>query len=227
MAAYPKIKISYFNIEGAAEKVRLALIAQGIPFEDHRIGMPEWEVLKPIAKFGQVPLMYINDGAPVGQSYAMLRYVARLGDGSLYPQDPLKLLAIEEAIGLVDDLARAFQPSFFISTRPSHLGYPEKYNETPEGQEAIKRLRTNFVTSLLPMYLGYFTKMLAESGGPYICGSTFTIADCTLLPALRNFRRGHLDHIPVDCMDGYPDIIAYIDRVMSIPAISAWYATKK
>lgn len=129
----------------------------------------------------------------------------------MYSQDPLKLLAIEvnysdfdasyafisyfqqEAIGLVDDLARAFQPSFFISTRPTHLGYPEKYVETPEGQEAMKKLRTNFVTTSLPIYLGYFTKMLAESGGPYICGETFTIADCALLPALRNFRKGHLD----------------------------------
>lgn len=76
---FPKIKLSYFNIEGSAEKVRLALVAQGIPFEDQRITFPEWAEVKSTAKFGQVPLMYINDGNAIGQSYAMLRYVGRLG----------------------------------------------------------------------------------------------------------------------------------------------------
>lgn len=35
--AAPKITLTYFNIEAAAEKVRLALVMTGTPFEDKRV----------------------------------------------------------------------------------------------------------------------------------------------------------------------------------------------
>eukprot|EP01046_Picozoa_sp_COSAG06_P102267 COSAG06_NODE_48432_length_332_cov_0.665236_1_plen_52_part_10 len=47
-AALPaSLKLSYFNIQGAAEKVRLAFVLGRIPFEDHRVPFPEWTALKP------------------------------------------------------------------------------------------------------------------------------------------------------------------------------------
>ena len=36
------IKLTYFDIEGAAEKVRLALVIAGVPFEDDRIEFSKW-----------------------------------------------------------------------------------------------------------------------------------------------------------------------------------------
>lgn len=76
---FPRIKLSYFNIEGRAEKVRLALILQGINFEDDRISFNDWPKIKPTTKFGQVPIMFIDDREPISQSNAMLHYVGRLG----------------------------------------------------------------------------------------------------------------------------------------------------
>jgi hypothetical protein len=38
----PTYKLTYFNIAGAAEKVRLAFVLAGIEFEDHRIAFDEW-----------------------------------------------------------------------------------------------------------------------------------------------------------------------------------------
>lgn len=37
-----KVKLTYFNIEGAGEKVRLALKCAGIPFEDNRVSFGEF-----------------------------------------------------------------------------------------------------------------------------------------------------------------------------------------
>jgi glutathione S-transferase len=71
------IKLTYFNIQGAAEKVRLALVLKGVEFEDERVSFDQWSELKPKTKFGQLPMMTIGE-TEVAQSDAMLRYVASL-----------------------------------------------------------------------------------------------------------------------------------------------------
>jgi len=52
MSSYPKIKLTYFDIEGVAEPIRLALVLSGIPFEDHRIKFDEWPAMKPTTPYG-------------------------------------------------------------------------------------------------------------------------------------------------------------------------------
>ena len=37
-----QIRLSYFDIEGAAEKVRLALVLAGVDFEDDRVVWSQW-----------------------------------------------------------------------------------------------------------------------------------------------------------------------------------------
>lgn len=100
---------------------------------------------------------------------------------------------MQEIIGLVDDLTASFQPCMLISLQPTVLGYPEKFNETAEGKALIESMRVNYVNTKLQEYLQFLKNQLASSGGPFICGSSITIADCALLPALRIFIRGHLD----------------------------------
>lgn len=41
-ASAPSIELKYFNIEGAAEKVRLAFVIGGIPFSDVRVPFDQW-----------------------------------------------------------------------------------------------------------------------------------------------------------------------------------------
>ena len=41
-------KLTYFDIQGAAEKVRLAFVLSGIPFEDDRINPQNWYILSEI-----------------------------------------------------------------------------------------------------------------------------------------------------------------------------------
>eukprot|EP00529_Nitzschia_sp_RCC80_P039198 CAMPEP_0113493720 /NCGR_PEP_ID=MMETSP0014_2-20120614/28737_1 /TAXON_ID=2857 /ORGANISM="Nitzschia sp." /LENGTH=56 /DNA_ID=CAMNT_0000387591 /DNA_START=118 /DNA_END=285 /DNA_ORIENTATION=+ /assembly_acc=CAM_ASM_000159 len=49
-----KIKLTYFDIEGAGEPVRLALVMSGAEFEDDRIKFPDWGALKPKTPYGQL-----------------------------------------------------------------------------------------------------------------------------------------------------------------------------
>lgn len=41
-ASLPELKLTYFNVQGAGEKVRLALALGGIPFEDERVPFSKW-----------------------------------------------------------------------------------------------------------------------------------------------------------------------------------------
>lgn len=219
-----KIKLTYFNIQGVAERVRLALVYYGIPFEDDRINFKDWGAMKSTTPYGQLPLMYL-DGSdkPIAQSNAMLNYVAGLGDGSLYPDCTEARLVIDEVLGLAGDFDRAWMPAFYMGMIPQKFGFPEGWNKTEEGKAKVEAMRTEFVNKGLKDFLGYYSKHLKKHGNKFLCGSKPTIADFYVLPQLSRFSSGDLDHVPADCLNSHPEIVAWIERVQSIPSIKAWY----
>merc|ERR1739848_881788 len=127
------IKLTYFNIEGAAEKVRLTLVMCGEEFHDERLSFEEWGERKPHTPYGQLPLMEVSDGAgnvrTFAQSSAMMRWVARKLDktGQLYPTDADKALDIDEMLELSNDLARAWQPSLYLGWDHEKYGHPTEW----------------------------------------------------------------------------------------------------
>eukprot|EP01063_Lacrimia_lanifica_P028629 TRINITY_DN4214_c0_g1_i1.p1 TRINITY_DN4214_c0_g1~~TRINITY_DN4214_c0_g1_i1.p1 ORF type:complete len:497 (+),score=205.89 TRINITY_DN4214_c0_g1_i1:82-1491(+) len=220
----PNLHLTYFNIEGLGEPTRLACAMSGVAFEDVRVQFSEWEALKPTTKFGQLPTMKVDDlGMEVAQSGAMLRYVARYYSTSLLPADAAAYLKVEEAASLVDDFNAAWAPALLIGMRPEKIGYPEGYNKTEEGAAKVQELRGKFVDTTLPQFAKYFTDFIEENGGAFLAGATPTIADCMLLPALRKFTKGFIDHVPKDCLEKFPAIVAYISRMLALPAVAAWY----
>mmetsp|Transcript_9533 Transcript_9533/g.14344 ORF Transcript_9533/g.14344 Transcript_9533/m.14344 type:complete len:224 (-) Transcript_9533:85-756(-) len=219
-------KLTYFPIAGAAEKVRLAFVLTRTPFEDCRISPDQWAEMKPTTKFGQLPLLSIDGGEPIAQSGAMLRHIGRLGNSSLYPRDDAKELQIDELIGLAEDFDRAFFPCLMTAMRPVAMGHPEDFAKTPEGQETIRNMRTAFVNDTIPTFLNHYTRYL-EASGAFFCGSEPTIADCYILPQLAKFQAGFIDHIPTDCLDKYPVVLAWMERMRAIPEIAEYYANKK
>lgn len=225
----PTLKLTYFDIQGVAEKVRLALVLQEIPFEDERIGFAQWGELKATTKFGQLPQLTMTQEngttQTIAQSDAMLRYVARLKSKTLYPEEPKKLLLLEEVLGVCGDLAKAWNPALYAGMRPEVYGYPEGHQKTEEGKKLTEKLRTEFVTNKLPSFLGYFSDYLGE--GKFLCGEEVTIADLSLLPALARFSSGDLDFVAATSMDGFPKIAAWMERMRALPKIKAWYAPKE
>eukprot|EP01084_Bolivina_argentea_P216738 368147_1 len=219
----PKISITYFDIEGAAEKLRLACVQNDIEFEDHRIAFADWPALKPKTVYGQVPLMTI-DGKEVAQSPAMLRWIARQGDSSLYPRDIDKEFAIEETIALSDDLAKAWMPAMYMGMRPTAFGYPADMPKADQ-DALVKKLRESFLADTLPRFMRYFTEKLNATGA-FLCGDSVTIADLQVLPQLRYYTKGVADHVPADTLKSYPVVTAWIDRMMALPKIKSWYAVK-
>jgi len=73
----PVVKLTYFNLHGKAEHIRLILHAGKVEFEDKRIeSMEEWGIMKPTTVLGQVPVLNW-DGLELVQSNAIARFVAK------------------------------------------------------------------------------------------------------------------------------------------------------
>jgi glutathione S-transferase len=132
----PPMKLTYFNIAGVAEKIRLAFALKGLKYEDERVNFADWQTkIKPTTKFGQLPMFDLGDGKgySVAQSDAILRYVCALpGAVELMPADPAASLRVNEAVGLVGDLDRDWSSKLYISMMPENYGYPAEFKDTDE-----------------------------------------------------------------------------------------------
>eukprot|EP00301_Raphidiophrys_heterophryoidea_P020938 c5505_g1_i1.p1 GENE.c5505_g1_i1~~c5505_g1_i1.p1 ORF type:complete len:264 (+),score=80.77 c5505_g1_i1:37-792(+) len=211
-----KMKLTYFNFDGAAEKIRLACALGGVQFEDVRITNEQWLALKPKTKFGQVPIAEI-DGVEFAQSNAILIYVGKVS--GLYPSDPKLALRVDEVMGLVDDFVNALRPSLAVGRDP-------ELNEEQK-KEKIKVVRTKFVTEEIPKFMGYFERLLQDNGSGYFVSDSPTIADLVVNALVAWFAKGTLDHIPTNCIDAYPLIAAHYNRINSLPQIQAYRAALK
>jgi glutathione S-transferase len=185
---------------------------------DDRIKFPQWGELKPKTPHGTLPVMTIDDGPMLTQSGAMLRYAGSLDKtGTLYPTD--KMFDVEQAIGVVGDLTGAWSPNL----------YPEGYNQTDEGKELIKKMRTEFVTDGgdLTKYLKYLSDLIEKNGGTFLCGGDKpTIADCIAIPTIRYFTLDNIDHVDTGpgCISN-PTIVSYVERFCTLPEIKGRYTT--
>jgi glutathione S-transferase len=219
--AAPALRLRYFNIEGPAEKIRLTLSIAKIPFQDDRVVFDDWASVKPTTPYGQLPVLYVDDEA-MAQSDAILRYCGRLATARGTPlYDETRAREIDEALSLAEDMRESWYPNLVVGMSP------EKFN-LEKGSDAhaatTKAMRERWVRDELPRYCGFISKRVA--GGKFLCGDQVTIADCALVPLLRRFRSGGIDHVPKECLDAYADVVAYYDQFHAIPEVAAWYAAR-
>lgn len=236
----PSIKLTYFGIQGVAEKVRLTYHIAGIPFEDDRVAFPDWPALKPSTPYGQLPMMSIDGGEMLAQSGAMVRYAGMLAtqkskaDGGVTPalydcSTPEKLLVIEEALGFVGDIQKAWMFAVYVGMKPGLFGHPTVTTDA-EGKQVpvdnsaiVEKVRSSFVSDQLPPWMDHLTKKLKANGSAFLCGAQVTIADCDLVPTLTRMMSGGVDYVPTTCLDAWPEVKAYVERFMALPAVSAYY----
>jgi glutathione S-transferase len=223
-AVLPHIKLMYFDIEARGEPVRLALTLAQVPFDDVRVKFDEWPALKGTMPSGQLPVLQVDDGPMRTQSMAMLRWIGATYSSTLYPTD--KLFDIEEAMGMVEDLDRAFIVPRTAGMNPQMLGYPEGYSQTEEGKAMVKKLRESFVQDTLSKVCDQLTKLIESHGGPFlVAGSEPTVVDCVAVPLLRSFTRGYIDYVAPTCLDAHPVVVKYIKDFCALEQMKGRYNT--
>jgi len=210
----PNIKLTYFQAEGRAEKIRLAFVLGKIAFEDNRIAGEQWPTVKAQAKFGQVPLIEI-DGVQYAQSSALLRYAGRVA--GLYPQDPLEALRVDEVIGLTEDVGASFGGQYAIRGNSSLTEEQKK--------EQLQAFFDKVAAETLPKFLGFFDKVAAANttGSGFLVGTSVTLADVVVYAQFRPVMEGQ---VPVSktIFDAHPALTAHYAKISAIPEVQAWYS---
>lgn len=198
-----ELKLTYFDLRGRAEPIRLALLLGGVPFEDDRIGPAAWGELKPTTPYGGLPVMKV-DGQTAAQSHAILRYAGKLGN--LYPTDPLEALRVDEVIDAIGDLTACM------------------FRYKGKDKDALRADRDKLASEDIPRYFGGLEKRLESFGdGPWAVGEEMTIADLVICQTITTFRSGILDYVGKDVLDSYPRGTQAYNAVMELPKVKEWY----
>ena len=148
----PKLKLTYFDIPGFGDRLRLTLAVGGLKFEDERLPSDR-EGYAEVARrraagllpFGQVPVAEI-DGKMFAQSNALLRYFGRLA--GLYPCG-LDQLQCDMVLESFADLDARLSPQHYRAAMPRSptSGKPQVWSEL---------LYYRLTTPRSPLYTAYY-----------------------------------------------------------------------
>ncbi|AKR57011.1 Glutathione S-transferase, unnamed subgroup [Devosia sp. H5989] len=188
---------------GNCLKVKYIADATGTPYVLHEIGLrsgatktPEFLKLNPA---GEMPVVVLDDGRPLAQSNAILRYLAQ---GSRFlPSDRYEAAKVDEWL------------------------FWEQYSHEPT--VAVARARVVYdkmaIADLDPNLVSRGNKALdrleeALTGRDFLVGETMTIADIALLAYTRQAHEGGFD------LSGRPALLRWIatcEQELGLPAVSA------
>ena len=198
-------------------------------YEDERIAFADWATLKPKTPYGQLPLLTLtteNGKEHVyTQSVAMVRYVARqFAPDTLYPVD--QFWDMEQVLGVLDDARKSLDPALYLALRPERFGYEPGFQKTEQGQALIQSMRTHWMTTDFPKYMGHLQDWLDRHDGKWLAsdGDMPTIVDCMVVPFLRFLTKGTMDHIPPNALtEQFPQLALYVQRFCALPQIQGKY----
>lgn len=195
----PELKLTYFETRGRAEPTRLALYLSGLPFEDIRLSAAEFLEMRASTPYGSLPVLEV-DGIMYAQSDAILRYVGGLG--GLYPCGDVRALAIDAVLGGLEDAVG----------------------------EVLRRgdveAREGWVRSWVPRVFGSLEAALEERGGGdgWLVDGGLSVADLKLYACVMTVRSGVIAGVDADCLDGFENACAIVERVAKLPKVVEWEA---
>lgn len=221
-----------------SQKVRLCLAEKGLPFEEKRLNLAKREHLSAdylaMNPNGVVPTL-VDDGKAIIDSSVICEFLDEVyGGPALTPSDAVERAKMRAWMRFVEEVPTAAVrvPSF----NRAFLGrFDGQDRETFLKQEAdIRPLRKHFYRRMGPggfakadveasleqlrKTAGRIASMLQESGGPWLLGDAFSLADIVVLPLMdRADDLGLSDQVWADM----PDVQQWLDACRSRPSYSA------
>ncbi|KAI8827063.1 uncharacterized protein EV422DRAFT_23830 [Fimicolochytrium jonesii] len=206
----PKFKLTYFNVRGRGEVIRLALTVAGFEFEDDRLTEEAFAARKYDMPFNQLPVLEIteNDGQVkrLAQQHAILRYIGRIG--GLYPEDPFVAAKVDEVLGACEDVSLIMKPNMSEPDAEKRVNMREEMIK-PEGE--------------LTVFLRKFDAVVAASGTEaYTVGDKLTIADLMLYVQASWLSVGVLRGIPKTYYEQFTYLNKVKENVDKLPDVAKW-----
>jgi len=197
------LKLCGFHISNYHNKVRIALLEKGVPFEEDAGARPsqkdEFLARSPV---GKVPFLELGGGRRLAESQVICEYLEEaFPQKALYPKDPLARAKVRELIVFMELhlelVARKLYGSVF-SGKP----VPEEGKQSVE-KDLAKGLRA--------------FKTLARFD-PYIAGGELTYADCAAFVHLPLISLSTKIAYGRDFLEDLPQVKPYIKMLKERPA---------
>ena len=163
------ITLCGFAVSNYYNKVKLALLEKGIPFDEQYAGTHSHdEAVLAASPLGKIPFLRTDKGT-LCESQVMLDYIeASHPTPALIPTDPFAAAKVRELIAFInwhlEIVARQLYGPFFFGGKPLSEGN-------------LARIRKELTDNIAAF------KRLARFS-PYVAGDTFTMADCAAFASL-------------------------------------------
>uniref|UniRef100_A0A069DPE0 glutathione transferase n=1 Tax=Panstrongylus megistus TaxID=65343 RepID=A0A069DPE0_9HEMI len=194
-------KLTYFNLKGIGEPIRMILTYAGKDFDDIRIEREHWVQLKPKTPFGKLPTLEMN-GKVLHQSVAICRYLgeeAGLGGNSNW--ENLEIDMIAETVTDIKNIMSHFYRQLDDESREKKR--PELLNET------------------IPFYLERLDNIIKNNGG-YFVNNKLTWVDFYFA----GFSETIEGMLGEKICEKYSNISQHRKKLYNIPEIQNWISKR-
>uniref|UniRef100_A0A1I7TS13 glutathione transferase n=1 Tax=Caenorhabditis tropicalis TaxID=1561998 RepID=A0A1I7TS13_9PELO len=197
-------KLIYFPLRARAEISRQIFAYAGKDYEEQVVTFEQWPALKNSTPFGQLPVLEVN-GKPVGQSYAIARYLAK--EFGLAGKND-----IEEAE--VDALADQFK---------DYLNEVVPYMSVVAGFKPgdANQLRTDVFVPNFKKHFTFFENILSKSASGFFVGNSLTWVDLLISQHIQDVLEKDLAVV-----EEFKNVQAHRKKVQNLDRIKQWIAKR-
>ena len=198
------LKLCGFHISNYHNKVRLALLEKGVPFEEDPSCSPsQKEEFVARTPMGKVPFLELDGGRRLAESEVIAEYLEEAyPEKPLLPKDPFERAKVRELVTVmelhVELVARRLYPEVFFKRGPT----------SDETKQAVQKDLAKGVRAL---------KALVKFD-PYIAGKALTIADCAAFVHLPLVSLATKHGLGRDVLEDIPQVKPYLKMLGERPA---------
>jgi glutathione S-transferase len=195
------LKLCGFPISNYFNKVKLALLEKGIPFEEER-HMTGTESMESGSPMGKVPFLRTDEGV-LCESQAIVEYIEETyPNPPLYPRDPFARAKCRELIHFLE----------LYLELPARRLYPEAYFGGSVSDEVKSSARAQ-------LEKGVKALTRAAKFAPFIAGAEFTYADCAAYATLPLVSQTTKKIYGEDFLAQLPAVAAYLEQLRARPTV--------
>ena len=200
------LKLCGFHLSNYHNKVRIALLEKGVPFEEDAGCSPsqkdEWLARSPL---GKVPILELDGGRRLAESEVILEYLEdAYPQKPLLPKDPFERAKVRELVTFIELhlelVARRLYPSLFFGAGPA----------SEETKKSVEKTLLKGVRGL---------KGLAKFS-PYLAGGELTLADCAAFVSLPLVTLVSKNAFGRDFLEDIPQVKPYLRMLGERPAFA-------
>ena len=204
------LKLCGFAVSNYYNKVKIALLEKGVPFEEELVWTSQKEEMLKRSPMGKVPFIETPAGT-LCESTVIDDYLEdAYPQNPLYPADPWQRAKVRELCAVLDmhiELpARRLYPLAFFGGEVSEETRAQAKKDLEEGVRALAAL---------------------AKWGPFIAGDTLTYADCSAYVNLPIVGMATRKVLGADMLESIPQVRPYLGMMKARPHLQKVDADRK